>query len=157
MNAPSPHRVVISGDPGSYRVTTLPTGISCEVQRFADALRLGEARARERSCALVNDTSHKPLIGDSGPQHLVGSPIIFVVDEGDAWAVVVMSPPWGFGPCGQSFVGPNAGRAADRYGRKLFEQFRQMAIAEQARRDRIKQLKRAAAPNIQHYEKESGR
>ena len=157
MNAPSPHRVVISGDPGSYRVTTLPTGISCEVQRFADALRVGEARARERSCALVNDTAHKPLTGDAGPQHLVGSPIIFVTDEADAWAVVVMSPPWGFGPCGQSFVGANAARAADRYGRKLFEQFRQMAIVEQARRDRIKQLKRTATPNIQHYEKESGR
>ena len=146
MNAPSPHRVVISGDPGSYLVTTLPTGISCEVQRFADALRLGEARARERSCALVNDTSHKPLTGDAGPQHLVGSPIIFIIDEGDASTVVVMSAPWGFGPCGQSFVGPNAARAADRYGRKLFDQFRQMALAEQARRDRIKSLKRDARP-----------
>ena len=157
MNAPSPHRVVISGDPGSYRVTTLPAGITCEARRFADALRLGEARARERSCVLVNDTAYKPVSGDAGPIHLLGSPIIFVVDEGDAWAVVVMSPPWGFGPCGQSFVGPNAARAADRYGRELFDQFRQMAIAEQARRDRIKQLKRAAVPNIQHYEKESGR
>ena len=146
MNAPSPHRVVISGDPGSYRVTTLPTGISCEVQRFADALRLGESRARERSCALVNDTSHKPLTGDAGPQHLVGSPIIFIIDECDAWAVVVMSAPWGFGPCGQCFVGPNAAGAADRYGRKLFDQFRQMAFAEQARRDRISSLKRDARP-----------
>ena len=146
MNAPSPHRVVISGDPGSYRVTTFPAGIACEVRRFADALRLGEARARERSCALVNDTAQKPLSGDAGPIHLIGSPIIFVVDEGDARAVVVMSRPWGFGPCGQSFVGPNAGRAADRYGRKLFDRFRQMAIAEQARRDRIKSLKRDARP-----------
>jgi len=157
MNAPSPHRVVISGDPGNYRVTTLPAGITCEARRFADALRLGEARARERSCMLVNDTAHKPVSGDAGPQHLVGSPIIFIINEVDAWAVVVMSPPWGFGPCGQSFVGPRGSAAAQRYGHKLFEQFRQMAIAEQARRDRIKQLKRAAAPNIQHYEKESGR
>ena len=148
MNAPSPHRVVISGDPGSYRVTTLPTGIFCEVRRFTDALRVGEARARERSCVLVNDTAHKPVTGDAGPIHLLGSPIIFVVDEADAWAVVVMSPPWGFGPCGQSFVGPNAAGAADRYGRKLFELFRQMALAEQARRDRIKSLKRSARPAV---------
>ena len=153
---PSHNRVVIGGVPGCYQITTLPMGTTCEVQRFADALRIGSARARDRSCALVNDTAHQPLSGDAGPHDLIGSPVIFVVDEGDAWAVVVLSPPWGFGPCGQSFVGPNAARGAERYARKLFDQFRQMAIAEQARRDRIKQLRRAAA-DPHHYQQESAR
>lgn len=148
--------VVIDGAPGAYSVADHPVGSECIVGRFGDALRLAENRARDRSCE-VHIASPLPLTGDRGPIHAIDSPAIYVVDEGDGWAVIVRNQPWGFGACDQSFVGSRGSAAAQRYGHKLFEQFRQMAIAEQARRDRIKQLKRAAAPNIQHYEKESGR
>ncbi|WP_395001539.1 hypothetical protein [Sphingomonas sp.] len=139
----SANRVVFGGGPGAYTITAMPQGVVTNASSFPHGLRIAENLARERCCALDNATGHKPLTGDAGPHHLTGSPVIFVIDEGDAWAVVVLSPPWGFGPCGQSFVGPNATRAAERYARQLFDQFRQLAIAEQTRRDRIKQLKRS--------------
>lgn len=147
--------VVIDGAPGAHTVSDQPIGITSIVTRFADALRLADSRARERSCE-VHIASPLPLVGDRGPLHAIDSPAVYVVSDGDSWEVIVRNAPWAHGGCNQSFVGPNAAGAADRYGRKLFEQFRDMAIAEQARRDRIKQLTRAAA-NQPLHERESGR
>ena len=142
MSAPSPHRVVISGDPRAYSVTVLPHGTAYAASRFSDALMLGDKFRCERACGLFNDTVIKPLRGDRGPAHLIGGPLIFVVDEGDCVEVTMLFGPRAFGPKSQAFVGPNAAQAAERFGRKQFNSLRAMALAEHDRIERMKELRR---------------
>ena len=142
MSAPSPHRVVIDGEPGAYSVTVLPHGTKYAVSRFSDVLMLGDKLRCERACGLFNDTAIKPLAGDRGPAHLIGGPLIFVVDEGDCWEVVMLFGPRAFGPKSQAFVGPNAAQAAERFGRMQFNSLRAMALAEHVRIERMKELRR---------------
>ena len=136
---PSRNRVVFGGEPGAYTITALPQGIVTNASRFAHGLRIAENLARERCCALDNVTGHEPLTGDAGPSHLIDNPRVFVIFDGDEWVVCVM----GRAGLEQCFIGPAAEKSAHRYGRKLFNAFRDMALAEQARRDRIKSLRRS--------------
>jgi hypothetical protein len=135
---PSRNRVVLGGEPGAITITAWPQGVVTNAARFAHALRIAENIARERSCALFNETGLEPLSGDAGPSHLIDSPRVFVINDAGEWIVCVMGRP-GLEQC---FIGPNAERAARRHGDKLFAAFCEMAIAEQGRRDRIKELKR---------------
>jgi hypothetical protein len=136
---PSRNRVVLGGEPGNYTITAMPQGVVTNASSFPHGLRIAENVARERCCALFNDTGHEPLAGDMGPSHLIDSPRVFVVFEGGEWVVCVM----GRAGLEQCFIGPAAEKNAHRYGRKLFSAYRDTALAEQARRDRIKALRRS--------------
>ncbi len=135
---PSRNRVVLGGDPGKYTITAMPQGVVTNASSFPHGLRIAENLARERGCALFNDTGHEPLTGDMGPSHLIDNPRVFVVNSSGEWLVCVM----GRAGLERCFIGPAAERAARRHGDKLFATFRDMALAEQVRRDRIKELRR---------------
>ena len=152
MSAPSPHRVVIDGEPGAYSITVLPHGTKYAASRFSDALALGDKLRGERACGLFNDTAIKALTGDRGPAHLIGGPLIFVVDEGDCVEVTMLFGPRAFGPKSQAFVGPNAASAAERFGRKQFNSLRAMALIEQARIERMKELRRRERAGLRQRE-----
>jgi hypothetical protein len=143
MSTLSPHRVAISGSHPDYRVTIMPQGIAQSVSSFPAALQLAEKIARERLTALHNETAHQPMSGDAGPSHLLGSPSIFVIEEGGEAMVCVLNSPWGCASAETIFLGPRAGERAQAHGAKLLSAMRSMAIAEQCRRDRMKELARA--------------
>ena len=132
------NRVVLAGMPSAYTITAMPQGVMTTARGFAHGLRMAENLVRERSCAFFNDTDHKPLSGDYGPSHLVGNPRIFVIYEAGEWIVCVSGRP----DLERCFIGPAAENSAHKHGRKLFNACRDMALAEQARRDRIKSLRR---------------
>ena len=135
----SDNRVDLDGKYGAYNVTARPQNIVINAIAFSHGLRIAENLAAERCCALFNLTGHEPLTGDAGPSHLIDNPRVFVIFDGDEWVVCVM----GRAGLEQCFIGPAAEKSAHRYGRKLFNAFRDMALAEQARRDRIKSLRRS--------------
>ena len=145
MSGPQRRHVAIEPDAAGYLVALRPTGPSQPCRSFVHASLVAFGWAAEHSCCQVNNASGwSPLKGDTGPQHLIGSPWVFCVREPDAsWAVAVWNCPrrdshW----AEMTYLGEQAETSARRRADQLFAHFRQRALDEPSRLERIKELTR---------------
>ena len=144
MSGPQRRHVAIEPDPAGYLVALRPTGPSQPCRSFIYATRLAFAWAAEHSCQVNNASGWSPIKGDAGPQHLIGSPWVFCVREPDAsWLVLVWNCPRRDSHLERmTYLGEQAEASAKRRADQLFAHFRQRALDEQARLERIKELTR---------------
>ena len=144
MTGPLRRHVAIEADQAGYLVALRPTGPSQPCSSFIHATRVAFGLAAEHSCQVNNASGWSRIKGDAGPQHLIGSPWVFCVREPDAsWAVVVWNCPRRDRDLAErSYLGELAEASAKRHADRLFANFRQRALDEQARLERIKELTR---------------
>ena len=144
MSGPQRRHVAIEPDAAGYLVAIRPTGPGQPCRSFIHATRVAFGWAAEHSCQVNNASGWSPIKGDAGPQHLIGSPWVFCVREPDAsWAVVVWCCPRRDREHDErSFLGERAETLAKRRADQLFAHFRQRALDEQSRLERIKELTR---------------